>query len=1306
MEWLSDLIKGREGGKYKSRKQVRGKDGKMSWAYVYDEPKDRDKDDTLLSEYNMQIVGDDVEQAKKIAKQIRKGIGKAADVCKRSPPVCADNMNIPRSEMPQLLDETFEALRKKGQGWKVDAAIKAGVPADFQGTIMAAFVKRLQDKGVKMSRETEAVGHLKATQREISAKKTFGMADAKLKGTYSPDKEPIIISKDRYILDGHHRFAAMTTIAPERRMNVVVVDMSMQDMLKTAFETPGVFRADMKDKVVPGGAPERFKKALAMLSDLVKGDVCKRKHSCDDCDDKKDCDKPRKKQSDADKKKKLFDGDDNDPEGAECENCKALSTFSDLIKGREGGKYKSRKRVRGKDGKLTWAYTYDEPKGQAKKPLETFETVEEGISRYIYMDVPELDEQLRGMKLGLSGTKEDKLVRLVSHLAGHLALLDLGGPQEIRAAKVQALEKLAEVARPKPVAPVQAPEPEPDIAPKPERVVRPPWNSSATTYEEFKRKYEESFHEMSKYTLNEVGSQIYLEQMAQLADDHPEWMGRYDRESENHFETMPELSLEPEPVIDPQAAVSTESLLLEFEKISARYKEDATTIQERTDVLGPQMAHLRKILFERGITNADEAARQERIRAMTPDEIRAQFKQLRKEIEGLQKRQLRIHSGKPEHQTRAAVTTMNANLGRLSQSVDANLALIWEMEKISGLSEKEIAEPAPEPKPDLAGDVIDGRAPEAGEWGDEGRDPQERFALLQKLIAESADSDEHTTPTGRKSKTQQQRDRKITDLVQGAATWISRMDPRLLSQSGIVRDRSADSLRGAANLLYDDSNKQTHGYRQAIRDSVVKPIQSVMLAVEQEKPKPGKWSYYVDEAVKRLLHFAEQEEQAAETQEHPEDKRRVLQRAQATRQTADALRNYHAAGKAADRDAAKSALLTHIGTKSTRIPEPVQEPEPERPAEPTTEVPSGPELVALPETEVVTAEHPGLTAWKEKYDAVAIDRHHEGDQLVFFIPAQNRWFVRDATGRNWIGSPTKEQAIALAKTKATYEEPEPIEESEAVARFAHGDKVIAEGYPGYTEVWAVGNVDDLGNRPYQLMNPETRHKLWSDGKNIRLQEPESEPAPAPIPEPEPQEIKLRGGSGYGHDGWEVGQVVRMSDKSVAAGKPRWLMVTKTSKKYIRDDGMSFGVGDDSGYLYSADARPATQEEYGPVQAEQEKQEATSVAKKELRDIHRGIKSSKNWVAGTNLPLPKGEIIPVGRQDLRLYGTGDTLILTPDYVYAMELCGADGDTWNGNFGATQRGWRVPADPELVAKIRAAGMKAVDEEKPAPADARIT
>ena len=949
MEWLSDLIKGREGGKYKSRKQVRGKDGKLTWAYTYDEPGgkqtgskgkdvdkdgDVDKDDTLLSEYNMQIVGDDVEQAKKIAKQIRKGIGKAADVCKRSPPVCADNMNIPRSEMPQLLDETFEALRKKGQGWKVDAAIKAGVPADFQGTIMAAFVKRLQDKGVKMSRETEAVGHLKATQREISAKKTFGMADAKLKGTYSPDKEPIIISKDRYILDGHHRFAAMTTIAPERRMNVMVVDMSMQDMLQTAFETPGVFRADMKDKVVPGGTPERFKKALAMFSDLVKGDDCKQEHSCDDCDDKKDCDKPRKKQSDADKKKKLFDGDDNDPEGAECENCKALSTFSDLIKGREGGKYKSRKRVRGKDGKLTWAYVYDEPKGQAK-PLETFETVEEGISRYIYMDVPELDEQLRGMKLGLSGTKEDKLVRLVSHLAGHLALLDLGGPQEIRAAKVQALEKLAEVARPKPVAPVQAPEPEPDIAPKPERVVRPPWNSSATTYEEFKRKYEESFHEMDKYTLNEVGSQIYLEQMAQLADDHPEWMGRYDREAENHFETMPELSLEPEP--------------------------------------------------------------------------------------------------EPE------------------------------------------------------------RPPEAGEWGDEGRDPQERFALLQKLIAESADSDEHTTPTGRKSKTQQQRDRKITDLVQGAATWISRMDPRLLSQSGIVRDRSADSLRGAANLLYDDSNKQTHGYRQAIRDSVVKPIQSVMLAVEQEKPKSGKWSYYVDEAVKRLLHFAEQEEQAAETQEHPEDKRRVLQRAQATRQTADALRNYHAAGKAADRDAAKSALLTHIGTKSTEIPEPVQEPEPERPDEPTTEVPSGPESVALPETEVVTEEHPGLTAWKEKYDAVAIDRHQEGDQLVFFIPAQNRWFVRDATGRNWIGAPTKEQAITLAKTKATYEEPEPkpVEESEAVARFAHGDKVIAEGYPGYTEVWTVGNLDDLGNRPYQLMNPETRHKLWSDGKNIRLREPEA-----------------------------------------------------------------------------------------------------------------------------------------------------------------------------------------------------------------------
>lgn len=227
-----------------------------------------DAEKALLKEYNLQVVGKDRERAADIAKRVKEGIEKAADVCKMSPPVCKGNMGIPRSEMPQLLDESFEALRKKGQGWKADAAIAAGADPKMKGTMFDAFLQSLRDSGITVNdtepHEKVPVGQLKATQREIKAGKAFGMADAHLKGEHKGEKvdltdKPIVISKDNYILDGHHRFAAMTTIGADRDMNVIRVDATMDAMLNKSFDLKGVFRADMDDNVVAGGKPDRFK---------------------------------------------------------------------------------------------------------------------------------------------------------------------------------------------------------------------------------------------------------------------------------------------------------------------------------------------------------------------------------------------------------------------------------------------------------------------------------------------------------------------------------------------------------------------------------------------------------------------------------------------------------------------------------------------------------------------------------------------------------------------------------------------------------------------------------------------------------------------------------------------------------------------------------------------------------------------------------------------------------------------------------------------------------------------------------------
>ena len=48
------------------------------------------------------------------------------------------------------------------------------------------------------------------------------------------------------------------------------------------------------------------------------------------------------------------------------------------------------------------------------------------------------------------------------------------------------------------------------------------------SYEEFVVEYERALRAMMSYELNQVGSSYFCEKAANLADDYPEYMDRYD----------------------------------------------------------------------------------------------------------------------------------------------------------------------------------------------------------------------------------------------------------------------------------------------------------------------------------------------------------------------------------------------------------------------------------------------------------------------------------------------------------------------------------------------------------------------------------------------------------------------------------------------------------------------------------------------------------------------------------------------------------------------------------------------------------
>jgi hypothetical protein len=135
--------------------------------------------------------------------------GGKPDLCVMDPPICRGNFGKDRAQMPQ-----------------------------FPGEKVPELLKALHEKGVDTSEESVPVRDLKATQDEINAKKVAGMVKTMNAGAFRPGT-PILVSRDSYVLDGHHRWAAQWVLDKDAPLPVVRIDMPMQELLNFADRYSG-----------------------------------------------------------------------------------------------------------------------------------------------------------------------------------------------------------------------------------------------------------------------------------------------------------------------------------------------------------------------------------------------------------------------------------------------------------------------------------------------------------------------------------------------------------------------------------------------------------------------------------------------------------------------------------------------------------------------------------------------------------------------------------------------------------------------------------------------------------------------------------------------------------------------------------------------------------------------------------------------------------------------------------------------------------------------------------------------------------
>ena len=153
---------------------------------------------------------------------------------------CAGNKGIPRDAMPQAKGEVVKGSKAEKLLAKQNTKrVKDGKKPKDEVDGTEEFLTHLKKAGISASKPKRVrADKLSATQQDMNGEKVGGMMTSK---DYDPSAEPIFVSRDGYVVDGHHRWAATVgrdardgRLGNDQRMNVIELDAPISQILKEA----------------------------------------------------------------------------------------------------------------------------------------------------------------------------------------------------------------------------------------------------------------------------------------------------------------------------------------------------------------------------------------------------------------------------------------------------------------------------------------------------------------------------------------------------------------------------------------------------------------------------------------------------------------------------------------------------------------------------------------------------------------------------------------------------------------------------------------------------------------------------------------------------------------------------------------------------------------------------------------------------------------------------------------------------------------------------------------------------------------
>jgi hypothetical protein len=129
---------------------------------------------------------------------------------------------------------------KEFKVWEPKASQTKGITRDNMPQVKSSdheeLLVFLKSKGIRLSKKTVKAKTLKATQKNFNKDKIVGAAANY--GTLSKAK-PIIVSKDNYIIDGHHRWLGSYNVGGD--ITILQANVKVDELLKAVREFPKTY---------------------------------------------------------------------------------------------------------------------------------------------------------------------------------------------------------------------------------------------------------------------------------------------------------------------------------------------------------------------------------------------------------------------------------------------------------------------------------------------------------------------------------------------------------------------------------------------------------------------------------------------------------------------------------------------------------------------------------------------------------------------------------------------------------------------------------------------------------------------------------------------------------------------------------------------------------------------------------------------------------------------------------------------------------------------------------------------------------